>query len=85
MGDITYRHVFQDNTADTRRVSMALPPPADFTQESPFGAVGQEPAQQTPGQAFDVGSPRSVQYQAFPNGRQCIAVLGEHESPQSSG
>lgn len=61
MGDITYRHVFQDTTSDTRRVSMSVPPPADFTEDSPFGRAPPalpEPAQQTPGQSSETGSPR---------------------------
>ncbi len=77
MGDITYRHVFQDNTTDARRASMALPSPADFTQESPFGVVGPEPAQQTPGQASDIGSPRSVQQQSTSDARRCTAASGD--------
>lgn len=86
MGDITYRHVFQDNTTDTRRVSMALPPPAEFTQESPFSAVGQEPAQQTLGQAFEVGSPRSAYYQAIAmadSAWQCLVNLDCHRARMS--
>ena len=52
MGDVTYRHVFQDTTTDTRRASMAFPAPlADITEDSPLGRAPavQEPAQTTPG------------------------------------
>ena len=61
MGDVTYRHVFQDTTTDTRRASMAFPAPlADITEDSPLGRAPavQEPAQTTPGQDSEAGSPR---------------------------
>ena len=58
MGDVTYRHVFQDMTTESRRASMMLP--ADITEESPFSRAPpvQEPAQATPGQESEAGSPR---------------------------
>ncbi len=60
MGDVTYRHVFQDMTTESRRASMMLPAPADITEESPFGKAApmQAPLQATPGQESEAGSPR---------------------------
>ena len=60
MGDVTYRHVFQDMTTESRRASMMLPAPADITEESPFGkeAPVRPPVQDTPGQESEAGSPR---------------------------
>ena len=60
MGDVTYRHVFQDMTTESRRASMMLPVPADITEESPFSRATpvQEPVQVTPGQESEAGSPR---------------------------
>ncbi|CAL5226958.1 g9843 [Coccomyxa viridis] len=60
MGDVTYRHVFQDMTTESRRASMMLPAPADITEESPFSkeAPVQPPVQDTPGQESEAGSPR---------------------------
>ena len=65
MGDVTYRHVFQDTTADTRRASMAFPASlADITEDSPLGRAPavQDPVQATPGQDSEAGSPRLLHH-----------------------
>lgn len=68
MGDVTYRHVFQDMTTESRRASMMLSAPADITEESPFSRAApvQAPLQDTPGQDSEAGSPRCA----------CILIKG---------